>query len=69
MFSYGLPADFYIFSGYMKNILLTKSINYAMKIGELSIEQKRGIITLSPPPQKKIIRIDFSLKSGDQLVI
>ncbi len=39
------------------NYLLTNCILYDMKKGELSIEQKKGIITLIPKKQKNI---DFS---------
>ena len=48
----GLPADFYKF--FWQNIkhLVLASINYALNHGELSINQKRGIITLIPKKDK-----------------
>ncbi len=52
----GLSADFYNYFWIDIKHLLTNCILYVMKKGELSIEQKRGIITLLPPPPK----IDFS---------
>ncbi len=48
----GLSANFYnIFWTDIKHPL-TNSILYVMKKGELSIEQKRGIITLLPKKNK-----------------
>ncbi len=48
----GLPADFYKFFWTDIQDLVTDSILYALKTGELSIEQKRGIITLIPKKNK-----------------
>jgi hypothetical protein len=48
----GLPADFYKFFWCDIKRLLSESIIYAMEKGELSIEQKRGIITLLPKKGK-----------------
>ena len=48
----GLPADFYKFFWTDIKQLLIDSIKYSMKKGELSIEQKRGIITLLPKKHK-----------------
>ncbi len=42
----GLSANFYKYFWIDIKYLLTNSILYVMKKGELSIEQKRGIITL-----------------------
>ncbi len=50
----GLPTNFYKFFWIDIKNLLTQSIQYAMSHGELSIEQKRGIITLLPQPPPKI---------------
>ncbi len=47
----GLSADVYNFFWIDIKHFLTNSISYVMKKGELSIEQKRGIITLVPPPK------------------
>ena len=48
----GLPPEFYKFFWIdIKNILI-ESYNYAFYSGELSIEQRRGIITLIPKKQK-----------------
>ena len=44
----GLPADFYKYFWIDIKTLVTNSILYAIETGELSIEQKRGIITLIP---------------------
>ncbi len=46
----GLPADFYKFFWIDIKNLLMNNILYAIDSGELSVEQKRGIITLLPPP-------------------
>ncbi len=55
----GLSSDFYnVFWIDIKHLLI-ESILYVMKTGELSIEQKRGIISLLP--SKKII--DFKKKA------
>jgi exonuclease III len=48
----GLPADWYKFFWVDIKHLLCNSITYAMDHGELSIEQKRGIITLLPKKNK-----------------
>jgi hypothetical protein len=48
----GLPADFYKFFWLDIKQFLYDSIQYAMLHGELSIEQKRGIITLLPKKGK-----------------
>jgi exonuclease III len=48
----GLTAEFYKFFWNDIKALLTESLNYALKLGELSIEQKRGIITLIPKKDK-----------------
>ncbi len=45
----GLSADFYNFFWIDIKKLLINSILYVMKKGNLSIEEKRGIITLLPP--------------------
>ena len=42
----GFPTDFYKFFWLDVKDLVTDSINYALSNGQLSIEQKRGIITL-----------------------
>ncbi len=44
----GLPPDFYKFFWIDIKYVLIKSLEYARSNGELSIEQKRGIITLIP---------------------
>jgi hypothetical protein len=49
----GLPSDWYKFFWCDIKDLLCDSINYAMDRGELSIEQKCGIITLLPKKQTK----------------
>ncbi len=46
----GLPPDFYKFFWLNIKTLLIESIEYSIMTGELSVEQKRGIIT--PPPPK-----------------
>jgi hypothetical protein len=48
----GLPADFYKFFWINIKALLRDSIIHAMEKGQLSIEQKRGIITLLPKKNK-----------------
>ncbi len=48
----GLPAYFYKFFWCDIKNLLTQCIIYIMAKGELSIEQKRGIITLLPKKGK-----------------
>jgi exonuclease III len=48
----GLPPEFYKFFWIDIKDSLLDSINYAMKNNELSIEQKRGIITLIPKKNK-----------------
>ena len=48
----GLPTDFYKFFWTNIKHLLKDSILYAMNNGELSIEQRRGIITLLPKKHK-----------------
>ncbi len=48
----GLPLDFYKYFWIDIKLLLIESIEHATKIGELSIEQKRGIITLLPKKDK-----------------
>ena len=44
----GFPSEFYKFFWLDIKELLLDSINYAFEIGQLSIEQKRGLITLIP---------------------
>ncbi len=48
----GLPSDFYKFFWSDIKTFLINSIQYAMLNNELSIEQKRGIITLIPKKDK-----------------
>ncbi len=48
----GQPTDFYKFFWCDIKSLLTQSIIHVMEKGELSIEQKRGIITLLPKKGK-----------------
>ncbi len=48
----GLPQDFYKLFWLDIKALLIDSIVYAIATGELSIEQKRGIITLLPKKDK-----------------
>ena len=48
----GLPIEFYKFFWINIKDLLVNSILYAFENGELSIEQKRGIITLLPKKSK-----------------
>ncbi len=48
----GLPSDFYKFFWSDIKDLVCNSIEYALTYGELSIEQKRGIITLLPKKLK-----------------
>ena len=50
--TYGLLADFYKFFWSDIKYLLINSIKYAVGNGEMSIEQKRGIITLIPKKTK-----------------
>ncbi len=45
-------VDFYKFFWKDIKILMVDSINYAFDIGELSVEKKRGIITLIPKRNK-----------------
>ncbi len=44
----GLPTGFY-------KSLLIESIKYTIETGEMSIEQRRGIITLLPPKNKNLL--------------
>ncbi len=53
----GLPADFYNFFWIDIKNLLTDSILYAVNSGELSTEQKRGIITLLLLQKKKKVTL------------
>jgi exonuclease III len=48
----GLPSDFYKFFWTDIKTFLIDSIHYAMNNNELSIEQKRGIITLIPKKEQ-----------------
>ncbi len=48
----GFPADFYKFFWIDVKDLVTDSINHALSNGQLSIEQRRGIITLIPKKMK-----------------
>ena len=48
----GLPPDFYKFFWLDIKSLLIESIEFAIVTGELSVEQKRGIITLLSPKNK-----------------
>ena len=48
----GLPSEFYKFFWVDIKYLLLDSIRYALSTGHLSIEQKRGIITLCPKKYK-----------------
>ena len=48
----GLPAEFYKVCWIDMKQILTESYNYAFTSGELSIEQKRGVITLIPKKLK-----------------
>ena len=48
----GLTPEFYKFFWIDIKIPLLESLNYALHTGELSIEQKRGIITLIPKKDK-----------------
>ncbi len=57
----GLPAHFYKFFWCDIKNLLAQSITYAMVKSEVSVEQKRGIITLLP----KKVKIGYTLKIGD----
>ncbi len=67
----GLPADFYKFFWIDIKNLLMNSILYAIDSGELSVEQKRGIITLLPPKNKdrlhwrpiSLLNTDYKLKA------
>ena len=53
----GLPTDFYKFFYIDIKKILFDSITYAMNNGELSIEQKRSIITLLPKKNKNKLYI------------
>jgi hypothetical protein len=57
-----LKADFYNYFWLDIQDPLTDSIQYALSHGELSVEQKRGIITLLP----KKTKTEFLLRTGDQ---
>ena len=48
----GLPPEFYKFFWIDIKHLVTDSLNYAFTKGEMSIEQKRGILTLLPKKDK-----------------
>ena len=48
----GLTTDFYKFFWNDIKLLLLESYNYALKIGQLSIEQRRGILSLIPKKNK-----------------
>ncbi len=48
----GLTAEFYKFFWVDIKTLLTDSLKYSLLEGELSVEQKRGIITLIPKKEK-----------------
>ncbi len=48
----GLPAEFYKFFWLDIKSFLTNSIKYAFSKGEMSVEQKRGIISLLPKKNK-----------------
>ena len=51
----GLTNEFYKFFWQSIKYLVNDSLNYALTTGELSIDQKRGIITLIPKKGKKRI--------------
>ncbi len=48
----GFMVDFYMFFWKDIKILMVDSINYAFDVGELSVEQRHGIITLIPKKNK-----------------
>ena len=48
----GLPAEFYKFFWKELHLDMIKSFNFAFDTGNLSISQRRGIITLIPKPNK-----------------
>ena len=48
----GLPSEFYKFFWNDIKYLVTDSLNYSLIKGELSIEQRRGILTLIPKKKK-----------------
>ena len=48
----GFPVEFYKFFWVDISIYLNNSINYAFNNGEVSIDQKRGLITLIPKKDK-----------------
>jgi exonuclease III len=48
----GLPSEFYKFFWIDIKVYLLESLKYSLLTGELSIEQKRGIITLIPKKDK-----------------
>ena len=53
----GFTAEFYKFFWIDIKYLVLDSLNYAFHNGELSIDQKRGIITLIPKKDKERILI------------
>ena len=54
----GLTAEFYLKFWELLGQELVDSVNYAFKMGELSISQKRGIITLIPKTDKNKVFLD-----------
>jgi exonuclease III len=69
----GLPAEWYkLFWSDIKDIL-TESIQYSFEKGELSVEQKRGIITLIPKKSKNRLHLKnwrpISLLNTDYKII
>ncbi len=48
----GLTSDFYKFFWVYIKVLLVDSIKYSLDKGEMSIKQRRGIITLIPKKDK-----------------
>jgi exonuclease III len=48
----GIPTDFYKFFWIDINVIVVDSINYAFEKGEMSADQRSGIITLSPKKTK-----------------
>ena len=52
----GLPAEFYkVFWNDISDLFLN-SINYAYRIGQLSVTQRRGIVKLIPKKDAEIIK-------------
>ena len=50
----GFPIDFYIFFWADIKSIVCKSIKHALNTGQLSIEQKRAVLTLVPKKDKDI---------------